>query len=310
MPRTPAHSQIANRRHVSAPISLSLAPHRRGRHGGLKPTLGFRLSNFLRLSDFGLRISLLLFAPFAALGADNLVHAKDGSGIYGYNDTPKLPWCAYRVHDPDRPVPPRVDPGPTPVFSAPPPDALVLFDGKDLAQWQKNNWRVVDGCLETVGASNLTTTNSFGDCQLHLEWLAPANFQGALFDQGNNGVMLMGRFEIQIFESFNEKIYPDGQAAAVYGQTPPLVNACRKPGQWQSYDIAFTAPRFDGDRLVQPARVTVFHNGLLVQNNQEIYGATGHRILPQYSNKTNSGPLLLAGHHCPVRFRNLWLRRL
>lgn len=122
--------------------------------------------------------------------------------------------------------------------------------------------------------------------------------------------MLMGLFEIQIFDSFHEKIYPDGACAAIYGQTPPLVNATRPPGEWQSYDMAFTAPRFDGDKLVSPARVTVFHNGVLVQLNEEIHGETGHRILPEYRHKISKGPLAFGGHGCPVRFRNIWLREL
>lgn len=250
----------------------------------------------------------LLAIPFA-LPAQTLVSAKDGSGVRGYNDTPKQPWSGYLVHDADRPTPKRVDPGPA-VTSAPAPaDAIVLFDGNILSHWQSNNWRVVDGCIEAV-SGNLVTKESFGDCQLHLEWTTPTNLTGHLFDRGNNGVLLMGLYEIQIYDSFNEKLYPDGQAGAIYGQTPPLVNACRKPGEWQSYDLFFTAPKFDGDKLVQPARVTVIHNGVLVQNHQEIYGETAHRELPEYKQKISRGPLALAGHNCPVRFRNVWLRPL
>jgi hypothetical protein len=120
----------------------------------------------------------------------------------------------------------------------------------------------------------------------------------------------MGLYEIQIFDSYNEKLYPDGQAAAVYGQTPPLVNVCRKPGEWQTYDIVFTAPVFADGKLAQPARVTLFHNGVLVQLNQQIYGETGHRLLPEYKQQVSTGPLTLSGHKCPVRFRNIWLRKL
>lgn len=186
---------------------------------------------------------------------------------------------------------------------------MVLFDGKDLSCWQSNNWRVVDGCIEAAGG-NLTTKEVFGDYQLHLEWMVPTNFSGHLFDRGNNGVLLMGLYEIQIYDSFTEKLYPDGQAGAVYGQTPPLVNVCRPPGEWQSYDIFFTAPRFDGDKLVRPAFVTVIHNGVLVQNHQQIYGETAHRELPEYKSKASAGPLALAGHNCPVRLRNIWVRQL
>ena len=244
------------------------------------------------------------------LAAQELVHAKDGSGVYGYKDTPKLPWCNWLVHDPDRPAPPRVDPGPAGPSPAPPSDAVVLFDGKDLSKWQAagSECRVEDGCLVAGGAGNLASKQSFGDCQIHLEWMAPADYQGPWYNRGNNGVMLMGLYEIQVFDSWTEKIYPDGQAAAVYGQTPPLVNACRKPGEWQSYDIVFTAPVFADGKLVHPARVTMFHNGVLVQLNQEIYGETGHRIVPEYKQKVSAGPLALGNHHCPVRFRNIWVR--
>jgi hypothetical protein len=256
-------------------------------------------------------VLLVLLAP-PVLGAEPLVQAKDGSGVFGYKDTPKLPWCDYLVHDPDRPAPKRVQPAPPSAPMAPPSDAIVLFDGKDLSKWQnaQSECRLVDGCIEAVGGGNLTTKESFGSCQIHLEWLAPADFKGPWYNQGNNGVMLMGRFEIQVFDSWNVKIYPDGEAAAVYGQTPPLVNVCRKPGQWQAYDIVFTAPVFDGTKLAQPARVTMFFNGVLVHSNQEIYGETGHRILPEYKLKTSTGPLALANHNCPVRFRNIWLRPL
>jgi hypothetical protein len=241
-------------------------------------------------------------------GAD-MAQAKDGSGVYGYKDTPKLPWCEYLVHDCDRPAPKRINPGPAPQRAPVPSDARVLFDGKDLSQWQPSDWKLVDGAVETVSGS-LTSKESFGNCQIHLEWMTPANFEGPWYNRGNNGVMLMGLYEIQIFDSFNEKIYPDGQAAAIYGQTPPLVNACRPPGEWQSFDIIFTAPVFAGDKLVEPARVTLFHNGVLALFNEVIHGETGHRILPEYKTKLNRGPLGFGGHHCPVRFRNVWVRTL
>jgi hypothetical protein len=251
----------------------------------------------------------IVLSTSISVGAAELVHAQDGSGVYGYKDTPVLPWCNYRVHDPERPVPPKVDPGRFAGSSVPPSDAIVLFNGQNLAGFQSNAWRVVNGVVES-GSGLLTTTNTFGSFQLHLEWNVPANFTGHLFDRGNNGVLLMGLYEIQIFDSWNEKIYPDGQCAAIYGQTPPLVNACRAPGEWQTYDIVFTAPKFKDDGLVAPARVTVLHNGVLVQNNETIHGETQHRALPDYTKKTGRGPLVLYGHNCPVRFRNLWLRPL
>ncbi|MCX6929239.1 MAG: DUF1080 domain-containing protein [Verrucomicrobia bacterium] len=242
--------------------------------------------------------------------AADLAQAKDGSGVYGYKDTPKLPWCQWLVHDPDRPNPKRVDPG-RPAPSAPlPADAVVLFDGKDTSKWEVlGDWKIEDDCLVS-GNGVFATKASFGDIQLHLEFMGPAHFEGPWYNRGNNGVMLMSLFEIQIFDSVNEKIYPDGACAAIYGQTPPLVNATRPPGAWQSYDIAFTAPKFHEDKLVTPARVTVFHNGVLVQLNEVIYGETGHRIVPEYQHHSSKGPLAFGGHGCPVRFRNIWLREL
>lgn len=242
--------------------------------------------------------------------AADLQHAKNGSGVYGYKDTPRLPFCDYLVHDCDRPAPKRVDPGKAGPPAPAPADAIVLFDGKDLSHWEATEYKLVDGCVEASGSSPFRTKAEFSSYQLHLEWQAPAHFTGEWYNRGNNGVLLMGLFEIQVFDSYNEKIYPDGQAAAIYGQTPPLVNATRPPGEWEVFDICFTAPTFDGDKLVQPARVTMFHNGLLVHLNTPIYGETGHRILPEYKTKKSQGPLALGAHNCPVRFRNLWLRPL
>jgi hypothetical protein len=245
----------------------------------------------------------------AEVSGQTLGFAKDGSGIRGYNDTPVQPWSGFRVHDADRPAPKPVAPGPFTGSAPAPADAVVLFDGKDLTRWRSNDWRVVEGCLEAA-TGNLTTQQEFGDCQIHLEWMTPTNFTGHLFNRGNNGVLLMGLYEIQIFDSFHEKLYPDGQCASVYGQTPPLVNACRAPGEWQSYEIFFTAPKFAEGKLVRPAFVTVIHNGVLVQHHQEIYGETAHRELPGYKTKIATGPLALAAHGCPVRFRNVWVRQL
>jgi len=228
--------------------------------------------------------------------------------VYGYKDTPKLPWCDWLCHDPDRPAPKRVAAGEAGLPVPAPADAIVLFDGKDMSQWQGGEgWQVADGCLVS-GNGTCATKRSFGSAQIHVEWMAPAGFEGPWYNRGNNGVLLMGLFEIQVFDSFNEKIYPDGQAAAIYGQTPPLVNVTRPPGQWQTFEIVFRAPRFEGDRLVAPARVTVFHNGVLVQFDEEIRGETGHRLVPEYKQKVSTGPLALGGHGCPVRFRNIWLR--
>ena len=256
-------------------------------------------------------LSFFLTCTWAALPAlpDGLVYARDGSGVFGYKNTPKLPWCDYLVHDPDRPAPKRVDPGPAPAPAPIPADAIVLFDGENLSQWLPNQWQLKNGEI-IAGKGSLTSKENFGDMQLHLEWMAPADWEGPWHNRGNNGVILMGSYEIQIFDSYNEKLYPDGQAAAVYAQTPPLVNATRKPGEWQSYDIVFKAPRYDGEKLIEAPRITMFHNGLLVHLSQEIYGETGHKVLPGNRRKVSSGPIILAGHDCPVRFRNIWLRKL
>jgi len=264
----------------------------------------------LRIVPSVLGVAALLSTAASAMAAADLVRAKDGSGVYGYKDTPKLPWCDYLVHDCDRPAPPRIDVGKAGPPQPPPSDAIVLFDGKDLAAWAPTDWKLVDGCLEVVGASTLKTRAEFGSYQLHIEWMAPNPPSGEWYNRGNNGVMLMGLYEIQIFDSWTEKIYPDGQAAAVYGQTPPLANATRPPGEWQTFDICFTAPVFSGAKLEEPARVTMFHNGVLVHLNTPVHGETGHRILPEYKSKLSTGPLALGGHHSPVRFRNIWLRPL
>jgi hypothetical protein len=241
--------------------------------------------------------------------SDGLVYAKDGSGVFGYKDTPKLPWCDYLVHDPDRPAPPKVDPGPAPAPAPIPADAIVLFGGNDLSPWSPSAWTTENGEL-VARAGSLASKEVFGDIQLHVEWMPPANWTGSWDNAGNNGVVLMGLYEIQIFDSFGVKWCPDGQCAAVYAQTPPLVNACRKPGEWQSYDVVFTAPRYEGDKLVAAPRITMHHNGVLVHLNQEIYGETGHRVLPRHRGHKSVGPIILAGHGCPVRFRNIWLRKL
>jgi len=272
------------------------------RYGSVFPIVTGFLAGFLFFS---------LTPTASSQTQSKLVKAKDGSGIVGYKDTPVLPWCGYHVHDPDRPAPAKVTPESPALDKKPgtaPSDAVVLFDGTDLSKWESSDWKIENGELVAV-SGNLSTKESFGDCQLHLEWQTPDPPQGHMFDRGNNGVMLMGLFEIQIFDSYTEKLYPDGQAASVYGQSPPMVNACRKPGRWQSYDIIFYAPVFRDDKLQREAYVTVLHNGLLVHHNQKIYGPTGHRILPTYDNPIPEKlPLSLSAHNNPVRFRNIWIR--
>lgn len=227
----------------------------------------------------------------------------------GYSDTPVIPGSEYRVHQEDRPLPPRVVAPPMEAQAAPPSDAIVLFDGAGLDAFADNDWAVEQGLL-VAGHGNIETRQAFGDCQIHLEWRAPNPPTGETGNMGNSGVFLMQRYEIQIYDSYSVRIYADGSAAAIYGQTPPLVNATRKPGEWQVYDIILKAPVFDGDELVSPGTVTMLHNGVLVHNNATILGGTGHRVLPDTTAHAPKLPLLLQGHGSPVAFRNIWIRDL
>ena len=236
----------------------------------------------------------------------------------GYTDTPLIPGQKWKVHDANRPHPKVVKPGQASTQAkagTAPSDATVLFDGKDLKAWKGRKgaaeWLVTDGVIECKPRTgSITTRQSFGDCQLHIEWQSPApkgNSQG----RGNSGVFLMNRYEIQILDSFENPTYPDGQAAAIYGQTPPLVNATRKPGEWQTYDIIFIAPRFDEDgSLKSPAVVTVLHNGVLVHHARKILGSTSHRKAPTYKKHPTKGPIQLQDHGNKIRFRNIWVREL
>ncbi|MDO4586907.1 MAG: DUF1080 domain-containing protein [Planctomycetia bacterium] len=240
--------------------------------------------------------------------AHDLKIPQNENESYGYLDSPKQPWSEFRVHEPDRtPYPEKIGVVPLETFPVPPADAKILFDGSNLDQWKETQWKIVDGTVEcTTGA--LRTKDEFGDYQFHLEWKSPANFEGDWGNQGNNGLLLMGVYEIQIFDSYSIRTYADGMAGSIYGQTPPLVNASVPPGNWQSYDVFFKAPVYDGENLVEPPRVTILQNGILVQNNQVIYGATTHFNLPGPHPKSEKGPIVLSGHGCPVQFRNIWIR--
>jgi len=206
---------------------------------------------------------------------------------------------------------PRViDPGP------PPADAIVLFDGKDLSQWKSDNgggpakWEVKDGAAIVNGTGGISTRQGFADCQLHIEWATPAEVKGEGQGRGNSGVFMQGRYEIQILDSFNNKTYYDGQAGAIYRQHAPLVNASRKPGEWQAYDVIYHAPRFDGTgKLLKPGTVTVLQNGVLIQDNAEIKGPTASDN-PRYEAHPLKQPVALQDHGNPVRFRNIWIREL
>jgi len=221
------------------------------------------------------------------------------------------------VHDEARPMPPVVDPGPAGPPAAVPADAVVLFDGKDLSGWTTAKgaparWLVKDGYMEVVkGAGSIQTVRGFGDCQLHVEWATPSPAVGSGQDRGNSGVFLMNTYEVQVLDSYQSKTYADGMAAALYGHYPPLVNVSRKPGEWQTYDIVFRAPRFDQTGAVMsPARFTVFHNGVLVHDAQELTGPTVHKARPPYKAHADTLPIGLQDHSHPVRFRNIWIREL
>jgi hypothetical protein len=234
--------------------------------------------------------------------------------VLGYDDTPFQPDGKWRVHDSKRPRPPVVTPG---AFAAAPPpqDAIVLVGaGSDLSRWQTDNgepapWPMANGVLQT-GKGFIRTKEEFADMQLHVEFATPSEVKGDSQGRGNSGVFLAGVFEIQVLDSFENPTYADGQAAAMYGQFPPLVNASRRPGEWQSYDIAFSAPRFDAaGKLTTPASVTVLHNGILVHNARAFWGPTQHRRIDPYTPTNARGPLRLQDHGNPVRYRNIWLRQ-
>ena len=194
--------------------------------------------------------------------------------------------------------------------AVPPSDAIVLFNGKDLSEWEGGEkWIVQDGYAIDNGTS-IKTKRTFGDCQLHLEWATPAEVSGTGQGRGNSGVFLMNTYEIQILDSFENETYFDGQAGSIYKQHPPLVNACRKPGQWQTYDIIFTAPRFKDDKLEKPAYITLLHNGVLVQNHFELIGDTPFNRAPEYKPHADRLPISIQWHRNPVRFRNIWIREI
>ncbi len=272
-----------------------------------------RMMTFLWITSVAAAAVLQTTAPIA----------QKQSPPTGYTDTPVLPGGKWHVHDSGRPQPSRVDPG-TPCAQEmpcrPPSDALMLFDGTGLNKWRTKDgetpdWTVIDGTLQvplpsTPKGGDIYTRDEFGDCQLHIEWATPDPPQGDIMNRGNSGVFFFGVYELQVFDSFQGGIYADGQAAAIYGQYPPLVNSSRGPGEWQTFDVLFTAPRFKEGVLLTPAYMTAFHNGVAVHNHVALMGATGHRILPKYAVHGPRGPLMLQAHGNPVRFRNIWIRPL
>ncbi len=237
------------------------------------------------------------------------------NSVTGYQDTPMEPDGLWHVHDPARPQPTIVTPGATFSENAKAPsDAIVLFDGTDLSQWRDQKtkgeapWKIVDGAM-VAEKDYIETTNKFGDIQLHLEFREPTPPTGSGQGRGNSGVFLMGHYEIQVLDCYQNPTYADGSTGSVYAQHPPLVNPCRPPGEWETYDIIFTVPHFDADnKLTVPGYVTVILNGVVVQNHQAIRGETAHRTVGKYTFHDATGPLALQYHNNPVAYRNIWVR--
>jgi len=261
----------------------------------------------------------LLLGVGVALGVTFTARAQEQK--LGYQDTPLIPGTKWHVHDGLRPQPRVVAPGMAGTLDkpgTPPSDAVILFDGTDLSKWQANGkpakWKVENGSMQIASKTgSLATKEPIGDCQLHIEWAVPNPGMGSGQQRSNSGVLFFGRYEIQVLDSYESKTYPDGQASAIYGSYPPLVNAVRKSGEWQVYDIIFTAPRFEGEKLVKPGYFTVMVNGVLVHNHAEILGTSNHRAAPNYTPHPPKGALVLQDHGDPgetVRYRNIWYREL
>jgi hypothetical protein len=233
-----------------------------------------------------------------------------------------LPGQKWRVHDRSRTQPRKVTPGLPVATPAAPSDAIVLFDGKDLSQWNgggrggvtgEPKWKVENGYVELVpGAGGLITKESFGDVQLHVEWTTPPGADASRVGQnrGNSGIILMGKYEIQVLSSYDNPTYPDGSAGSIYGLYPPMVNPCLPEGEWNSYDVVFEAPKFEQGKLLKPAYVTLIFNGLIVHNRVELLGVTSREPIAAYMPHAAELPLSLQGHSGPARFRNIWIRRL
>ncbi|MFW6189694.1 MAG: 3-keto-disaccharide hydrolase [Planctomycetota bacterium] len=237
----------------------------------------------------------------------------------GYQDTPMIPGTNWHVHDGERPQPPVVEPTNLgeigPVW--PPGDAVVLFDGSDLDEWESQKgggpagWEIVGDAMRVVpGAGGIRTKRKFGDIQLHVEWAAPAEVKGESQGRGNSGVFLMESYEIQVLDCYRNPTYPDGSTGAIYGQYPPLANACAPPGEWNTYDVIWEAPVFDGDEVEKPAYLTVLHNGVLLHNHVELMGQTGHKTAPSYAPHPPEGSIALQDHGDLVRYRDIWVREL
>ena len=241
----------------------------------------------------------------------------------GYTDTPLVPGQQWHVHDPARPHPAVVTPGVNP--GDPPSDAIILFDGKDLSHWNAATqvmpsgptvrpvppgWKVENGYMEVVlGSGDIATKEKFGDVQLHAEFANPAVIRGNSQNRGNSGIFFQGRYETQVLDGWDNPTYADGQIGAIYGQWPPLANPARRPGEWQTYDIVFEAPKMEGDKVLKPAYITVFLNGILMHNHKELLGPTVHRQAAKYYAQPDEDSILLQNHNTLVRYRNIWARK-
>ena len=262
------------------------------------------------------RKSLLLAITTAGL-AGIVVQAR-AEELLGYTDTPMLPSGKWHVHDPSRPKPPAVTPGAAFSHGAPEPsDAIVLFNGTDFSHWEGDKgapqWTIHEDYMEVNPHTGyIHTKEKFGDFQLHVEFAEPVVVAANSGDAGNSGVFLQGLYEVQVYDSDHNRIYSDGACGALYGQSPPMVSACKMLGQWQTFDIVFEAARWNGKHeLVRPAIVTVFQNGVLIHYKQPLLGPTGHRILGTYSVELPAtGPIALQDHGDRVRFRNIWIRSI
>lgn len=267
--------------------------------------------------------SRMLFPAVAcalAAGVGIGIGAQAQGRKIGYDDTPFIPGSKYRVHDGTRPQPKIVEPGTFSTQDTPgkaPSDAIVLFDGTSLENWTKadgspTQWKLQDGALVSQTGGPVFTKQEFGpNFQMHLEFKTPTPPKGIDQGRGNSGVFFFNNnYEIQVLDSYENQTYPDGQAAALYGQRPPMVNASRKPGEWQSYDIIWENVVFDGDKVVKPAYVTLLHNGVVVHNHTEVLGSMLHRTEPKYHKHGDKSRLSLQDHGNPVSFRNIWVREV
>ena len=278
-------------------------------------------------------VGLVVFAGYAAQDSGNTQQQQTRRGFGGgmrrgaaparggtqYLETETGRWL---VHDVDRPAPPIITPGTESTQDKPgkaPSDAIVLFDGNDLSNWVPSSgnqmrWIAQDGYMVPQNrAGDIKTKQSFGSCQLHIEFATPTPARGTSQERGNSGVFLMSTYEVQVLDSYDNKTYPDGQCAALYGRSVPLVNACREPGQWQSFDIIFHRPVFEGNEVVKKATFTILQNGVLVQDHVELSGGTGwidEHTITNYSPHADKLPLSLQYHQNAVKFRNIWIREL